>query len=354
MSEAAGYWQRVLNRDPANTEALTGYGIRRFVQQNPAEAIPLLERSLREDPNQQQAAIYLALAYEATAEGETYRESLESALQYYAHAQALGVLPPDLLTRIALANLQIGRLQQALPLLATAAQMQPEGNAAMTLEQLMPIAERMAQLEQQAQELLRQDPGDMRASLLRAEVRLLRGDALGAFYLLDRYLRRDPSATEAWYLLGGAHAQLGTPEIFLREWGQLKANEREAWRQLALRTARGGRWNAALAYLEEQSRRQPGADLPKLQLAAIAMELEQPQAAIHFLQEAATETPDNPEPWLRLADLAIAADNREEAQRLLGEAQRRGASEEALQQRTEEAGVVPEVAPTVPRRTIIR
>ncbi|MBI2433809.1 MAG: tetratricopeptide repeat protein [Candidatus Hydrogenedentes bacterium] len=353
MAMAAEYWQRVLELAPDDVEALTSLGMALYVQQKPAEAAEKLEAALRNDPFNQQASLYLALSLDAGQSGQPDVAAARRAYQYYRRALELGPLPAELLGRAGMSRLVLGDFKGALPLLSVAANSQPESPLAATVQQLGRVAERMQQLEQQAQEMLAKNPRDFQAAALRAESKLLRGDTLGAFYLLDRVLHRAPEQGTAWALMGAVRARMGSPEAFLREWGGQQASP-EAWRQLAQRTAGSGAWPAALSYLEYHAQHDPAAAPARLVLADIAVELQQPRIAEQYLHEAAEQRPEDPAPWLKLADIALAAKNTPEVQRLLGEAQKRNAPEEEIKKRSEAAGGVTPDAAAGPQRTIIR
>jgi predicted Zn-dependent protease len=187
-----------------------------------------------------------------------------------------------------------------------------------------------------------------------ANAHLLRNEILPARYMLQQAYAKDVTNLKAWVQLGLLSLRARDVDRFLGEYGRSQATNDKLWIELAARSAEGGAWDEARTFLKYNATLSTSATLPQYTLAEIADALKQPDRADAYLQDAAKARPTDPEPWLRLADRAIAAKQNDKAAAALAEAEKRGASPSALEERRKK-GVAP-AAPTRPgiERSVIR
>lgn len=297
------------------------------------EALPVLQDALRLNPWNGAAAARIATAYEQRARTEG-RDALLRARDYYARAQALGALSKQEMEPYALVLAGAGDIAGAAQVLKQAIGDTQDGPATAALKRFEAGAQQIRAREKASTEALaKASPTDSSGIVQRAEVEYLRGRYMQAFYLLDRVLRRDNANTAAWSMLGLVRARGGAEDAFLEEYGAAPAANSAAWDDLARRCATSNLWDAALTYL----RRSPDGNA-ELRLATVAQELGQPQRMEQLLTQAAEAAPEDPLPWLRLGELAIQGKDLARATSALAEAQKRGASDEALKPLRDQLG----------------
>lgn len=346
-------WRKAHALNPEDPEILRNLGITLYRQQALDEALEVFMEALRRDPFDQRATLHVAAIHEARAAGEAGPEGVRKAIEYYARANALGPMPSVSLERYGLALAALGNIEESIPLLRQAAEGRPDSPVANTVKQFQAIAQQVAKLEQNARAQLTQDPKSVTGALARIEAQMIRGAHFRAFYLLDRIIQREAYNTQPWVMMGIVRARLADTEGFLNEWGEKRVGQADVWRDLALRCAAVGSWDAAQTYLEYDAAHREGAALPRITLARIATELNQAPRAQELLRQAAEAVPASPDPWLELADLASAAKDRQATMQLLAEAEKRNAPAEAIATRREKAGIGEEET-LAPVRTIIR
>ncbi|MBX3176159.1 MAG: tetratricopeptide repeat protein [Candidatus Hydrogenedentes bacterium] len=350
LEAAANAWRNVIERDPEHPEAEKNLGIIAFERGDFPEAARLLGSAAPRLPEDQEIAVYLGLSHEQLARGEGGREAMASAFRAFRRADRLGELPPVAQARYGMLAAAVGELDLALPLLQAATGGEEEHPMSQSLQFYQGVAEQAQMLSQRSEAILREQPDAPEGLILRAERLLAEGRALSAFYLLQYVIDAAPAQDAAWALLGFASARIESADQFLAERAASRAGNAAAWEQLATRTAAGGLWDAAEAYLRHGG----AAAIPEVKLAEIAMQLRQPPRAQAYLEAAQQAHPDSPEPWLRLADLAIAAGENARAAALIDAAESRGAAPEALKERRDRLGGA--TAPTTSgiERTVIR
>jgi len=312
--------------------------------------LPLLQEALRRNPFDQAATLHVALLLEAQIQTGGDPDTLKRAIDYFERAEQLGTLPPEGLSGYAMALVGAGRIEAAIPRLRQV--VGDNATLAALLKQFEAAAGQLQALDAKAEQQFSENSTGIDGLITTAEADLLRGKALGAAYLLNVILKRDPENAQAWTLLGYARAAMDDAAGFLAEWGAARADNPDAWKTLAARCAMGGEWDAALAYLSSEPAG-GGAVSPHMRLAEIALELRQGRRAFALLQQAAQAHPDDPAPWLRMCDLAIAGKDQVRARQFLAEAEKRNASAEEIEKRRQAVGATPEEA-LEPLRTIIR
>lgn len=320
-------------KSPADARAAAMLGSALLATGKGEEALPVLQDALRLNPWNGAAAARIATAFEQRARTEG-RPALQSARDYYARAQALGALSKQELEPYALVLAGLGDITGAARTLKAAVGDAQEGPAAAALKRFEAGAQQIRAREKASLEALaKSTPTDSSGIVQRAEVEFLRGRFMQSYYLLERVLRRDAANTAAWSMLGLLQARSGASEAFLKDYGTSPAATPAGWDELAKRCATSSLWDAALAYL----RRSPDGNA-ELRLATVAQELGQAQRMEQLLTLAAEQAPADPLPWLRLCELAIGAKDLARATSTLAEAQKRGASEEALKPLRDQLG----------------
>lgn len=313
----------------------------------PDEALPVLLEALRLDPWNGAAAARLGAVHEQRARTGD-RGALIAARDHYARAEALGALGKADAEAYAMVLAGLGDLGGAARVLKPLAGAGDTGPVAAAVKRFEAGEQQIRAREQQARAALGTvSAGDLSALVARAEAEFLRGRYMQAFYLLERLVKRDGANTAAWSLLGLVRARMGAADAFLNEHGALPAATGAGWEELARRCAASNLWDAALIYL----RKSPDGNA-ELRLATMAQELGQPQRIEALLQQAAEAAPADPLPWLRLCEFTLKAKDLARANAALAEAQKRGASEEALKPLRDQLGA-PAVPGAAPVQTIV-
>ena len=211
-------------------------------------------------------------------------------------------------------------------------------------------------LQAQVISLLEEQPGAPELHRAQAQLSLMRRQYLFAFYHIDALLDQRPTDANSWVLLGYARAQLDDIDGFLDERPQppgMPGAHESAWMQLAAMCSMNGRWDAAEAYLSSSQARAV-IDSPQQALAQVAVSLGQAGIAREYLTAAADARPDDPQPVLELSDLAAMVGDMTAARGYLSEAERRGASPQALEPRRARIAELQEREAERPPRAIIR
>ena len=143
---------------------------------------------------------------------------------------------------------------------------------------------------------------------------------------LETYLRRHPTHSEAWLMLGELLLDEEQPEraaAALRSVLRLEPNSVDAGAQWALATGFTADVIPAEQLLSQLERQQPTAAAPKLALARLHQRAGNPNLAAKLFIKATELGPDNPEAWFHrsvlegaLGRYATAAEGFQKAQRL--------------------------------------
>lgn len=296
------------------------------------EAAATLAESIAADPTQQFAALRLAALAEA-------RGDRRDALDWYAYAAQREPLPPEAAYRYASLLLSIGdaaRAQEFLSTLPAAASDTLLGQARARVQQTLAGQQ---DLLQRANQYAQADPNDPRVHELQARALLVQGMPLQAAYVLDEIQRTTGTLTpDQWELLGMARARLQGFDNFLAAWEQPPDGAPEdAWQTMAERLLDSGLVQAAAgAYGRVQGiadRQQQFAAL-----AEYAAANRGPAQVAAVWRAAAEHYPQWPQPWLALADIAANQNDVASAQRLIEEAEARGANAEDISSRRAKIG----------------
>jgi tetratricopeptide (TPR) repeat protein len=352
LQKAAQAWSAAAQQAPEDPECLAqcGIALQRLGQNE--EALPQLQAALRANPFDGPAARHRALACESQANRAPDPEPLRHAFDHFQRAERLGALTPDAQARYGMVCAALGDFDRAVQLLEPIAGEDPAAPPNQILQRFQQLADQGKSLDQTAQKQFSQNATGVDGLVTRAEAMELRGNYLQAGYLLDLVLERHPDNAQAWVLLGLARARTGAAAGFLQEWGGKIAVAPKAWNALAKRCAGMNAWDAALAYLQFSAQKEGAPARAYTALAAIALELRQPQRAETLLKLAADALPEDLGPWLALCDLALAANDTAQAQSHLAEAEKRHAAPEELDKRR--ATMSPAGGPSQPVRTIIQ
>jgi len=353
-SDAAMPWRNVLDRDPDHREAQKRLGMIQLELGQVDEALDLLSKVVVYEPEDQQLVLYLALANEQQARKTADREVIASALRGFRQASRLGALPPEAKASYGMLSAGMGDYETGVQLLQTVVGDTADHPLAAPLKQFQSVLEQVRSLDQRADTAAKEHPESPESIALRAERLLVEGRTMSAFYLLQLALDQAPAQDGVWALLGYVSARMSSGDQFLAERGESRASNAAAWGQLAVRTASGGLWEAAEAYLRYGLTRVGGTDLPEVKLAGIAVQLRQIPKATAYLEAAQQAYPDRPEPWLGLADIAITAGESTRAVTLLDGAEARGAAAELVKPLRDKLGGEKAPSSTGIQRTIIR
>jgi tetratricopeptide (TPR) repeat protein len=352
LQKAAQAWSAAVQQAPEDPECLAQYGITLQELGQNEEAFPQLQAALRVNPFDGPAARHLALAYESQANRAPDPEPLRHAFDHFQRAERLGALTPDAQARYGMVCAALGDFDRAVQLIEPVAGEDPAAPPNQMLQRFQQLAGQGKSLDQTAQKQFSQNATSVDGLVTRAEAMELRGNFLQGGYLLDLVLERHPDNAQAWVLLGLARARTGAATGFLQEWGDKITVAPEAWHALAKRCAGINAWDAALAYLQFSAQKEGAPARAYTALAAIALELRQPQRAETLLKQSADALPEEPGPWLALCDLALAANDTAQAQNHLTEAEKRHAAPEELDKRR--ATMRPAGESSQPVRTIIQ
>ncbi len=314
----------------------------------------MLSEAAAREPEDQQIVLYLALAHEQIARAEADREAAASALRGFRQASRIEALPPEAQANYGLLSAGMGDYENGVRLLQAVVGEATDHPLSEALKRYQGILEQIRSLDQRSEAAAREHPDSPESIAIRAERLLLEGRTLSAFYFLQLAIDQAPQQDGIWVSLGYASARMSSAGQFLAERGDSRASNAAAWEQLALRTASGGLWDEAEAYLRFGVSRSGATDLPEVKLAGIAVQLRQVPKATAYLEAAQQAYPDRFEPWVGLADLAIVAGETARAANLLEGAVSRGATEELLKPLRERMGGESAPSSSGIQRTIIR
>lgn len=305
------------------------------------EARKEISSALRLNPFNGKALWNLGLIDAAKAQQTGNRAAFESARTHLARAAELRELTPDENLQYAAILGQTGRFAQALEQLPRDAS-SPEKDA--MAQQYQQLATRQEQLRKNAL----QNPGDINAAVGQAEAALLSGKVQSAYYMLDRFLRQDPTNENAWKLLAIVQGQSGNAEQFVSEWGDAAPATPDNWKAVA---ARAGVPESESLYLAKALGTDPGALETQLAMAESALTAGNIPRAVALLQQAAKDHPESPAPWDALARIAESQNDNATAERLRDQANvRKSAPDQPAPPIVESVPATPQL----PQRTIIR
>ena len=305
---------------PLAAEVYQQLGTAQMALGKQAEAAETLVEAVAADPTDQTAAFRLATLAEA-------RGDRRAALDWYAYAAERGALPPEAAYRYAslLLNIgDVGRAQQFLSTLPAAANDTLLGQTRARVQQTLAGQQ---DLLQRARQFAQADAADPRVREMQARVLLLQGMPLQAAYVLDEIERTTGTLpVDQWQLLGMARAQTGGIENFLAAWEEPPEGAGDdAWETMAARLIDSGSYDAAArAY-----GRAKGISDAQQQYSALAEHVagtRTPAQVAGVWRAAAERFAQWPQPLLMLADMAIEQGDSDSAQRLLQEAEARGAT----------------------------
>ena len=328
---------------PFAVNILQQLGAVQFALGKQAEAAATLTAAIAADPTQQTAAVRLAALAEA-------RGDRRAALDWYAYAAARGPLSPEAAYRYASLLLSIGDAARAQEFLSTLPAAAHDTLLGQTRARVQQTLAGQQDLLQRAAQFAGADPDDPRVLEMRARAFLVQGMPLQAAYLLDEIRRTTGTLTlDQWQLLGMARARLQAFENFLADWEQLPDGvPGDAWQTMAERLLDSGLIHAAAgAYGRAHTIADPQQRFRAL--AEFAAANKGPAHAAGVWRAAAEQFPQWPQPWLALADMAIEQNDGASAQRLLQEAEARGADAESLRTRREALGTNQSMTNTVIR-----
>ncbi len=331
LTRKVNVWQNVLEILPEDPNANEQLGAALHAQGRGEQALPFLEKALRLNPNNGETALRLAYIYEQQMQSRDNIEPLLQALDYFRYAEKVEFMPPDGALLFGTILTYIGDFNKSLALMERVRLLESESETplATRIQQMRTMLSQRDAMQQQVNQLMREQPGSSEALLMRAEYQLFTGDRIRTFYLLEGLLRREPENLNAWILMGVVRAALDEGAGFIEEWGE-KHLERNAWRELAVRTLAGGQMETAKLYTRYFAEQTGSTELPGIMLADFAIELEQAMTASIVLRQVIEENPDEYAPWLRLARIARDQENTAAFQENLSEARRRGAPDTAI------------------------
>ncbi len=333
-----------LERSPGDASLLRRLGVAFLRQDNDEEARRHLLAALREDLNEYQAALQLAMLHEGQAAAGVDPRGLREARRYYAMADRVGELEWEALMRYGLLLGELGRQEEAVEVIQRAmAAGAPEAYIGY-LQQMMQDAQGLRQIRRQLVYAFREEEAPGPETLRRlANYHIVRQDNQDAFYVMSAVLRREPEDAEAWALMGVAMGRMDQAEEFMAEWEPPDVpGEQSPWHYLARQAITLEAWDVALSYLDTLQARAAGVDDPLLAMARIAMEMGYYQRANQFIVAALEGDPESPEPWLALTDLFILLEQPGNAAEFLNSAQAYGASPAAVQPRRQQIGAIAE------------
>jgi len=314
-----------------DAEYLFQHGVALFYLERDEAALAELKSALEADATHQDAAIRIGMLLQSRGG----MESARNAVEYYAIADTLGDLSPEIASRYGAALARLGRFNEAVELLSAYADDDGSGTIAAELEQYEASAASVAELKERARTILTQDQNDAEGYAVATQSLFSERRFLKAMYVALDALEMDADNETAWLTLGMAQAAMGQAESFLEHSGSTGAGASgaDAWSSLARMVLGAGYNEAAETYLTSDAAREAGVTAPYLMLLRVAISSGNGNAAARYLPRAIEENPDSPEPWLYAADLNIAVGDAAQAQRALQEAESRGADDEALAQR---------------------
>lgn len=341
---AVNQFRRAIELDPDDASARVYLGIALRRAGRVDEALDAWRDALKLDLDNRECTLLIADALSGKAARARKRDLLLSAREYYKRAEQLKPLTGPQLERYAMALLSVGDIEAAAPLLARAVAGNPGSPVVPVLDNVRATLKRLRDMEQQAAVLSAKDASDPAARRLRAQICMVRGQAVQAAYILDGILREGAEDFAAWVLLGSAKARMENGvERFLEEWPAPLPKPEQAgnpWHELARACAASGLWDAAERYLASPDA--GSEEVPRLlALADIALGLRQARQAYDYLNRATEAYPEDPAPWLRLCDLALGGKDLAGAQRYFAEARTRGADPAELTKRKERLGGTP-------------
>ncbi len=318
------------------------------------EAMAHQEDALRSDESNQDAALELARLHQVRSRAQGHRDDIHRAMDYYRYATSLGPISREASGMYAIALVEIGDYDAALPLLKQAIGDAKDSPYAPLLQQLSKRAEQVALLEKRFAEFQHKAPTPEGAFLL-AQILAMRGRYMQAAFTLQDFMELDPANRAAWALLGYVRARMRQAESFQKQSIDAPAAAApESWTLLARQCAAEGMWQEAQAYLESPGAVAAGVAHPLVVLGDAAVEFHQPQLAADLYRQAADERPDDPVPWLKQCDLALTAKRLDVARSCLAEAERRGATADDLAKRREQLGDAPSTSMPQTGRVVLQ
>ena len=176
-----------------------------------SEAVPLLERVLKDEPNMPVAAMQLGIAQVGLKHYAEAIEPLQKAVQL-APDSGLGHY------HLGLALFQTGNLKDAAPQFEAAVVRAPKwADAHFSLAAVYARIDRLPDAMTELDTTLELTPGHYRANLLRGRILSLQGDPVAALPNLQKAVAVQPSSREAHLFLADAYSQMGRPMDAARE-----------------------------------------------------------------------------------------------------------------------------------------
>lgn len=352
LDEVAAALQELRRLEPENAWAAEELGRVLFAQQAVEPSLAASIDALRLNPFAGEAAFHAALATEAQYQTTRDRAKLRDALDFYARADALGVLDTNQSLRYGFALRNWGDLEKSYSVLARAQGSEVPEQIMEQIRQVQAGVQALREARKSVEEkLASNDP--MAGLQAQASVSLVEGAPLTAFYIAERVLANDPENVKAWVDMGVSSGQLGYADQFLARYGT-PAGDFKRWGDLAARSAATNAWEAAEEYLRFAASHIEDAPIAEVTLARIAISLRQIPRAESLLSVAVESNPASAEPLLLRADLMLATGRPVEARTALEEARGRGASEEAIKAREEQLVGQEPKTPSGPVRTILQ
>jgi len=293
---AEKYLRKASNMTPGKPAIALNLGLALMYQNKTDEAAEQWLETLRIDPQNRDAALYLALLFNnkanATVQGVATPCRIR-AIDYFKRADQLEPLTGAPLGQYAKALIAHGGVE-AEPILARIVQGDENSPFAPFLRNVQDLVEQAAAIEEQAAAILKKTPDDPTAFEMLARADVLRGRYLKAAYTIDALLRKNPDSFSSWALLGYVRARMDQTAQFLTEWPQPPPKPIDidsAWKTLALNCARFGFWESAQTYLESPPAIAENGP-PLLVLAEIADTLGDTERARRYRDQAAADSED--------------------------------------------------------------
>lgn len=346
LAASRDYLQDALTFADAPAEAWAGLGTALRLLGEGTPAVGALRRALAMKPDDQAAALQLAVLAQGLADQSGALADRKEALDYFRYAERLGPIDPNAAGRYAQALIQMGNAGEAARVLQSLEGRAPaeQLNAA-----LAPARAALAKVNAAAQAIdaaVKAGASPIEIDAARAKFEYARGRYLMSSYTLDRVQRTSGLDADLWYLQGKNKSRMGALEQFVADWPEPPPGD-GAWRELANQCADEGLWDAARVALSAEV----GTAESWLEVSAFAKARSNLQQAYRLLQRASELFKDDARPWLAMAELALDAGQPGPVQQYLSEAQRRGADVERLRVLRERAGIS-NLNPS--ERTIIR
>jgi tetratricopeptide (TPR) repeat protein len=269
--KAVAQYRELIAREPGNRDYRTGLARLYAAAKDQANAEKTLRESIQADSDDAQRRITLADFLVGSGRRDQAVKELTDGIAALPEAHALGFA----LAALQHASGKDDAARAALQVIIDRDKLGPDGLRARTeMASLQLAAEHTAEAQKLLAEVLKENPRDNAALLLRSQMEVASGDLVGAIADLRSVQKDQPASIEVMTRLARAHLANNEPQLAVETMGkavELAPKDTGARILLAQVKAAAGDRKAALAELDTVLKADPGAYAALLEKARLEM-----------------------------------------------------------------------------------